>query len=228
MKLLTLCAAAFALMVSVTSCTENHVFDNSADYATVQQDFAKRCEELPNGNLFSIVEKPGLSAAQKEALTFLYAYMPVADIADYPGEYYLEQVDCSLRAREEMPWGKVVPELEFRHFVLPIRVNNENLDHSRKVFYEELKDRVKNLSMHDAVLEINHWCHEKVVYQPSDGRTTSPLASIKTAYGRHGSRHACNGYSRASGLHPALGTHRRQPRLGRGLGRWQMVLLGCL
>ena len=186
MKLLTLCAAAFALMVSVTSCTENHVFDNSADYATVQQDFAKRSEELPNGNLFSIVEKPGLSAAQKEALTFLYAYMPVADIADYPGDYYLEQVDYSLRAREEMPWGKSVPELEFRHFVLPIRVNNENLDHSRKVFYEELKDRVKNLSMHDAVLEINHWCHEKVVYQPSDGRTTSPLASIKTAYGRCG------------------------------------------
>ena len=29
----------------------------------------------------------------------------------------------------------------FRHFVLPIRVNNENLDDSRRVFYDELKDR---------------------------------------------------------------------------------------
>ena len=43
-----------------------------------------------------------------------------------------------------MPWGKKwFPEREFRHFVLPIRVNNENLDDSRKVFYEELKDRVE-------------------------------------------------------------------------------------
>ena len=85
-----------------------------------------------------------------------------------------------------MPWGKVVPEREFRHFVLPIRVNNENLDDSRKVFYEELKDRVKNLSLYDAVLEVNHWCHEKVIYTPSDARTSSPLASVKTAYGRCG------------------------------------------
>ena len=85
-----------------------------------------------------------------------------------------------------MPWGKLIPEREFRHFVLPVRVNNENLDNSRKVFYEELKDRVKNLSLHDAVLEVNHWCHEKVVYTPSDSRTSSPLASVKTAYGRCG------------------------------------------
>jgi transglutaminase-like putative cysteine protease len=35
-------------------------------------------------------------------------------------------------------------------------------------------------------LEVNHWCHEKVVYTPSDSRTSSPLASVKTAYGRCG------------------------------------------
>lgn len=54
------------------------------------------------------------------------------------------------------------------------------------VFYEELKDRVKGLSLYDAVLEVNHWCHEKVIYTPSDARTSSPLASVKTAYGRCG------------------------------------------
>lgn len=85
-----------------------------------------------------------------------------------------------------MPWGKEIPDDVFRHFVLPIRVNNENLDDSRRVFYNELKDRVKNLSLHDAVLEVNHWCHEKVIYTPSDARTSSPLASVKTAYGRCG------------------------------------------
>ena len=72
-----------------------------------------------------------------------------------------------------MSWGKNVTDELFRHFVLPIRVNNENLDDSRKVFYGELKERVKGLSMKDAILEVNHWCHEKVVYRPSDARTSS-------------------------------------------------------
>ena len=30
------------------------------------------------------------------------------------------------------------------------------------VFFDELKDRVKGLSLYDAVLEVNHWCHEKL------------------------------------------------------------------
>ena len=159
--------------------------DDVVSRAAVQQDFEARRDTLAQGDLFQVFEQP-MSDEQKEAMTFLYAYMPLADIADHPGEFYLENVDYAFKAREEMPWGKVVPEREFRHFVLPIRVNNENLDDSRKVFYEELKDRVKNLSLYDAVLEVNHWCHEKVIYTPSDARTSSPLASVKTAYGRCG------------------------------------------
>lgn len=82
--------------------------------------------------------------------------------------------------------GNSVPEREVRHFVLPVRVNNENLDSARYFFYEELAPRVRDLSMADAVLEVNHWCHEKAVYMPSDRRTSSPLATVKTAYGRCG------------------------------------------
>ncbi len=114
-----------------------------------------------------------------------------------------------------MSWGKNVTDELFRHFVLPIRVNNENLDDSRKVFYGELKERVKGLSMKDAILEVNHWCHEKVVYRPSDARTSSPLASVKTAYGRCGEestfyccRIAFRWDSCASGLYSPLGTYR--------------------
>lgn len=121
-----------------------------------------------------------------EALWFLYAYMPIADITDYPLSFHLQNVRASFRAKNEMKWGDTVPEILFRHFVLPVRVNNEALDDSRSVFYEELKDRVKDLSMRDAILEVNHWCHEHVTYQPSDGRTLSPLACIKTAKGRCG------------------------------------------
>lgn len=119
-------------------------------------------------------------------LDFLYQYMPMPDKADYSRDFYRENVQLSLQTREEMPWGKTIPEREFKHFVLPVRVNNENLDMSRREFYRELKPRVKNLSLIDAILEVNHWCHEKVTYRPSDGRTSSPLASMKTAYGRCG------------------------------------------
>lgn len=185
MKFTFLCAAGVSLLLMASSCANNHLISDDAERAAVQQDFEARRESLPQGNLFQVFDQT-LSDEQREALTFLYAYMPLADIADHPGEYYLENVDYSLRARREMPWGKIIPEREFRHFVLPIRVNNENLDDSRKVFFEELKDRVKNLSLYDAVLEVNHWCHEKVVYTPSDARTSSPLASVKTAYGRCG------------------------------------------
>ena len=185
MKFLSICALSVALMFSTLSCTNNHLISDEAERAIVQADFDQRAATWNQGDLFKVFEQE-MSEQQREALTFLYAYMPLGDITDYSGEFFLENIDYSLKAKEEMPWGKLIPEREFRHFVLPIRVNNENLDHSRKVFYEELKDRVKNLSLHDAVLEVNHWCHEKVVYTPSDARTSSPLASVKTAYGRCG------------------------------------------
>ena len=133
-----------------------------------------------------VVEIPGdaLSPDEREALEFLYAYMPLADVVDYPTSYYLDQVRASFRIREEMGWK--VPEREFRHFVLPIRVNNENLDTARVAFNREIAPRVKGMSMQDAILEVNHWCHEKMTYQPSDARTSSPLASVMNALGRCG------------------------------------------
>lgn len=123
---------------------------------------------------------------QQDALDFLYAYMPLPDKVDYDSAFYQRNIETTFQARAEMPWGKSVPLREFKHFVLPVRVNNENMDESRMVFYAELKDRVKGLSMKEAILEVNHWCHEKVTYTPSDERTSSPLASIRTAYGRCG------------------------------------------
>ncbi|MDR1455064.1 MAG: transglutaminase domain-containing protein [Tannerella sp.] len=157
--------------------------------ATCRNEVAKAFESkrafFADGSLFRVFDRE-MTTREREALMFLYAWMPTGDVADYPGEFYLENVRASFTAQREMPWGKEIPEDVFRHFVLPVRVNNENLDSSRTVFYEELKDRVKGLSLREAVLEVNHWCHEKVVYTPSDGRTSSPLASVRTASGRCG------------------------------------------
>lgn len=153
---------------------------------TVEADFAQRQQKVGRQEYFKIFNRTDLTPEQRDALKVLYAYMPLPDLADNSGEYFLRNVDYALRAREEMPWGKSVPDREWRHFVLPVRINNEALDEHRPAFYEELKNRVKGLSMKDAILEINHWCHEKATYQPSDSRTHSPLATVSSAIGRCG------------------------------------------
>lgn len=123
---------------------------------------------------------------EAKALQFLYDYMPIGDSVDYTEDYYRECIHYAFRAKEELPWGENIPEREFKHFVVPVRVNNENLDAFRSTYYEELKNRVKDLSLYDAVLEVNHWCHEHVNYKGSDSRTSSPMATIKTSWGRCG------------------------------------------
>ena len=127
-----------------------------------------------------------LAFNEKAALEFLYQYMPLGDSVDYTEDYYRECVHYAFLAKQEMPWGDSIPEREFKHFVVPVRVNNENLDRFRATYYEELKERVKDMSLYDAVLEVNHWCHEHVNYKGSDSRTSAPMATIKTSWGRCG------------------------------------------
>lgn len=161
-----------------------HFISDDKYRAQVHKDFTEKMQ-LVGKNFFSATQSVP-SVAEQEALEFLYAYMPVADVTDYTTAFYLNNVKAAFKAREEMPWGRTVPELLFRHFVMPIRVNNENLDNARIVLYDELKKRVEGLSMTEAILELNHWCHEHVTYQPSNARTLSPLACMKTAIGRCG------------------------------------------
>lgn len=178
---LFLCVAAVAALLYLLPCREVKLDVDG----TIAADYAARRHLLGNKKCFTFIDD-SLQGMRREAMQFLYAYMPTPDAVDYTPEFYLQNVDYALKAREEMPWGKNVPLREFLHFVLPVRVNNENMDSSRVVFFNELKDRVKNLSMYEAVLEVNHWCHEKVTYTPSDIRTSSPLATVRTAHGRCG------------------------------------------
>ena len=183
---LPLPAAALCLLLAAASCGDRPFISDAAVRQSVHQDFLVKQEQLPRGDLFAICRADSLTQQERGALEFLYAYMPLADVAAYPGEFHLQNVRTALQARREMPWGDSVPDDVFRHFVLPPRVNNEQLDYARPIFYRELKGRVEGLSLRDAVLEVNHWCHEKAVYQPTDARTSSPLFTVLTAYGRCG------------------------------------------
>lgn len=180
---LTLLFAAAALLSS--SC-QKHFISNAEVREAVHKAFEERRAHFTQGDIFAIFDQGKMTSEERGAMEFLYSAMSSADMGDYEGEYFLDNVRMSLRARQQMAWGKDVPEDLFRHFVLPIRVNNERLDEFRMIYYDTLRMRVEGMSLHDAVLEINHWCHEKVTYVPSDSRTSSPMATMLTAEGRCG------------------------------------------
>lgn len=172
------------LAVLLFSSCSGHFISDREYRKTVEKDLKSRSGLLEAAGInFATMN---LDREEHEALVFLYAYMSLGDMMNHTPEFYRECFDCTRKAVNELPWGKTVPERELRHFVLPPRVNNENLDGCRPVFYEELYPRIKDMGMEEAVLEVNHWCHEKVTYKSSDSRTSAPLATLRTAYGRCG------------------------------------------
>ncbi len=184
---------AFGGVLLAGGCGQGRHFLPAGEYRNkVHQDFLDR-KEMAGGRgeqLFAVLERDDLSHEQREALEFLYAYLPLVDLAEYDGDFFLDQVNGAFRARDHFDWGGEVPDYIFRHYVLVPRVNNEYLDDSRNVFFEQLKDRIDGMTMEQAALEINHWCHEKVTYRGSDRRTLAPLATVKTSWGRCGEESA--------------------------------------
>ncbi len=175
------------LLISSGITSRAQLINDSKTLADMQIMLQKQ-QNMASGRSHQLFDvfKNNLTDNEKVALEYLYAYMPLSDLADYDGNFFLQQVKYVMKARNEMAWGKKIPEDIFLHFVLPLRVNNENLDQFRVVMYDEIKKRISGMNMHDAMLEVNHWCHEKVTYRGSDDRTSSPLASIKTSFGRCG------------------------------------------
>ena len=174
-----------AIAMTMVGCQQHFISDKEVRESVLSA-FEERRAIFTEGEIFNLFDEAELSAEEREALEFLYSTMSSADMGDYQAEYFLDNVRMSLRAREQMPWGKDVPEDLFRHFVLPIRVNNERLDEFRMAYYDELKARVEGMSLHDAALEVNHWCHEYATYVPTDARTSSPMATMLTGEGRCG------------------------------------------
>lgn len=145
---------------------------------TTEKDY-RYCKEIQ--------ENPSLSKREKEALDFIYRYSPLEDITEYGPDFWIANVKQTFKVRESTPWGNNIPDNIFRHYVLPIRVNNEAIDSARIVFWRELQPRIENCkTMEEAALAVNHWCHEKANYQPTNARTCSPTAMTLRTYGRCG------------------------------------------
>lgn len=186
MKRSPLLPAVF-VMALLLSCGNNHLIADKSFRKLILNDYHARVEKYASvrGDLFGLADTIK-DDSRREAVMFLLAYMPLSDLAVYEPGFLLANVDAALKARREMKWGSSIPDDIFLHFVLPPRVNNENPDSFRLIMYDELAGRIEGLDPQAAALEINRWCHEKVSYQPSDIRTSSPMATILSARGRCG------------------------------------------
>ena len=76
-------------LVLLASCHRDPHFITDKDYRSeVHGDFEERMAQFPMLD----VRLDTLSAMEREAMEFLYAYMPLSDLADYEPQFYLDQV----------------------------------------------------------------------------------------------------------------------------------------
>ena len=126
------------------------------------------------------------SEEEREAMEFLYSSMPVSDILDYSPQLFLTYAKHGVFLWHEGPYAGMVPERMFANYVLHHRLNNEDMTETRAFFYEKLKDRVRGMSMREAILEVNYWCAAEGTYQTTNYRTESPMTMYRSAVGRCG------------------------------------------
>jgi len=149
------------------------------DFIEVIKQVEYKKEEIMNG-----LDK--CNELEKMCMKFLYTCMPLSDMANYSFDTYLSFAKHALFLREKMSWTKEIPVDIFLNYVLFYRVNNENIEVCREIFYEKLHKRIENKSLLEAIIEVNYWSLEEVTYKATDERTASPLAVLKSACGRCG------------------------------------------
>ena len=142
-----------------------------------------KCETIKNEILEVLKD---CNEDESFCLKYLYAYMPLTDMADYSPQLFLKFVRHSLKVRNLMTWGKSISDIDFLNYVLQYRINNENIEYFCEIFFDELYPKIKDLSMYDAIIEVNYWAFSKATYKATDNRTASPLTVVRNAYGRCG------------------------------------------
>lgn len=123
---------------------------------------------------------------ERELIHYLRGALPSADQIELSDEALMKIVRHALKVRDEMPWGKTIPEWIFRAFVLFPRVNDERPAFYQETIHGELAARLKGLSMTEAAQEVNRWTCERATYQSTDDRTADALTVLRRTFGRCG------------------------------------------
>lgn len=126
------------------------------------------------------------SPDEQVGIQYLYAVMTVNDVVSYRAEFIADYVQASMKMTQQVAYASQVPEELFLAYVLAYRVNDEHIDGSRELLYDQLFPRIQGKTMTEAALEVNYWCYEQATYAPADDRTLGPLGVMRRARGRCG------------------------------------------
>ena len=80
MKTFTHLLYVLILSIVLFACNNAHFLKEESYRNQVAQDFEQKKQALPHGDLFAIFADSILSVYEREALMFLYAYMPIGDV----------------------------------------------------------------------------------------------------------------------------------------------------
>ncbi|MBE5833832.1 MAG: transglutaminase domain-containing protein [Butyrivibrio sp.] len=149
-------------------------------------DFEKRIRKFDTIGQETCSRIEGTSGNVKTILMFIYAYLPLSDIAGYEFDMFLEYAEHGAFLYESSPYLEKMSDEHFLNYVVMPRINTEDLTNCRKIFYELVKDRIAGKKLIEAAIEINNWCYEQATYHSTSERTASPMTVYKCGYGRCG------------------------------------------
>ena len=123
----------------------------------------------------------GAGKASAGEMEMLISHARQYDLVNLTAEHLLHTVEFAGKAREEMPWGRSIPEEIWLEYVLPYRIADEGLDDWRPEFYKMLSPIIGELSDTQAAARAIHkWLYrggkgqEQIAFKVSDSRDQSP------------------------------------------------------
>ena len=132
------------------------------------------------------------------ALKYLYGNMPVSDVGNYPFDVFLDYAAHGVMLWERYERVRRFPEELFLNYVLYHRINEEEIDVCRSLFYQSIlsygqegwtdekvsadADWIGTCSEEKLALEVNFWCGREATYQSADDRTASALTVFRSGH----------------------------------------------
>ena len=148
-------------------------------YEEIRTQFSKAFKEIDSG-----IEKNDEQVAL--LLKYLYSTMPVSDIGNYPFATYQDFATHANYLYQSSKAIQALPEEIFLNYIVYHRVNEEEIMPCRRLFFDELSERVKDLPLDRAAIEVNYWCAQSATYQSTDDRTLAAQSVYQRGSGRCG------------------------------------------
>lgn len=120
-----------------------------------------------------------------QAMRFLIANLPLADLGVITDELLIEHVELAIVVSAEMPYAAHYDEATWAHYVLAPRVSQEPLEPWRGYFYGELAEQVRGCeTLQAATVRVKDWVWQRIKFKQTQRRDQGPLTTLRGVYGR--------------------------------------------